>query len=128
MNRKGFMIYPEDRFKNYWNLFMTLILLVVCVTTPLDIAFADVNDENTLGFSNLIDLLFLIDMIVIFNSAFYNKDMDIIDDRKEITKSYLSGWFTFDLLAIIPFDLIFSQSSSNSQFNSLVRVARFGRL
>lgn len=107
---------------------MTLILLIVCVTTPLDIAFADLNENSVLSFSIFIDFLFLLDMIVIFNSAFYNKDMDIIDDRQMICKSYLSGWFTLDLLAVIPFELIFSQSSSNSQFNSLVRVARFGRL
>lgn len=127
-NRKKWILYPEDRLKNYWNLFMTLILLIVCVTTPLDIAFSDVNEDNKFGYSNVIDILFLCDMIVIFNSAYYSKDMDIIDDRKTISKSYLTGWFTLDLLAIIPFDLIFSQSSSNSQFNSLVRVARFGRL
>jgi hypothetical protein len=41
---------------------------------------------------------------VIFNTAFYNDDSEIIDDRKEIASSYARGWFSIDLLAIIPFD------------------------
>lgn len=42
-NRKKFLIYPESRFKMWWDLFMTLILLMTCIMTPLDIAF----DEDT---------------------------------------------------------------------------------
>lgn len=54
----------------------------------------------------MIDLLFLIDVIVIFNTAYYDEDVDLIDSRKTIAKMYLKGWFTVDMLAIIPFDTI----------------------
>ena len=72
----------------------------------------------------VIDILFCLDIIVIFNSAFYNEDSEIIDDRKEIASSYLTGWFTIDLLAVIPFDSIINASD----YNQLARVARVGRL
>lgn len=89
-NRQMFIFYPEDKCKSWWNIFMTLILLSVCVTTPLDIAFADINESFTiLTFSFFVDMLFLVDMLVIFNSAYYTKDMDTIDDRKEICKNYI---------------------------------------
>jgi hypothetical protein len=39
-NRKTCLVYPEDKFKNIWDLFMTVVLLVTCISTPLDIAFA----------------------------------------------------------------------------------------
>lgn len=82
-NRKSMILYPEDKCKNYWNLFITFILLIVCVQTPLYIAFSDYsNDMSYINFSLAVDVMFLIDMIIIFNSAFYNKDMDIIDSRK----------------------------------------------
>lgn len=47
--------------------------------------------------------MFLLDMIIIFNSAYYDEEMEIVDNRKAIAKAYLNGWFSVDLLAIIPF-------------------------
>jgi hypothetical protein len=73
----------------------------------------------------IIDALFLIDILVIFNSAFYDEDVELIDDRKDIAISYIQGWFIVDLLAIIPFDQIIN---SGGDYNQLARVARVGRL
>lgn len=124
-NRKTWMFYPEDIFINYWNLFITLLLMVVCVYTPIEIAFADIGEHKIDVFSLVIDILFLIDMIIIFNCAYYDMIYDIIDTRKEIALNYLKGWFLIDLLAIVPFELIFN---SVQQLNSLARLARFARL
>lgn len=33
--------------------------------------------------------------------------MDIVDDRKEIAINYLKGWFLLDVMAVIPFDILF---------------------
>lgn len=80
-NRKSYILYPEDKLKNSWDLVMTIILLITCIETPYDIAFAD----NTISFNlftTIIDLIFLFDIIVIFNSAFYTEEMDIVEDRK----------------------------------------------
>lgn len=40
--------------------------------------------------------------------------------------NYLKGWFTIDVLAIVPFDVILSSMQSN--VNGIVRIARVGRL
>ena len=48
------------------------------------------------------------------------------DERAIIAKNYLKGWFTIDLLAIIPFDVILSNLQSNA--NGILRIARVGRL
>ena len=53
-----------------------------------------------------IDVSFLIDIFVTFNTAFYDHDNDMIDNRHTIASSYLFGWFTIDLVAIIPFDIL----------------------
>jgi hypothetical protein len=72
----------------------------------------------------IIDGFFLIDVFIIFNSALMDQnDVDLIEDRKKIAKSYLSGWFIVDILSIVPFELLF-----NSSYNKLARVARVGRL
>ena len=47
-------------------------------------------------------------------------------DRKRIAKFYLKGWFTVDLLSIIPFDLMVKSQANN--MTNLVRVTRVGKL
>ena len=124
-NKKAFIIYPENKAKNGWDLWMTLVLLTTCVLTPLNIAFSlDKSIPNLKLVDIIIDLLFLADVIIIFNTAFYTEDYECIDDRGDIAMAYVSGWLFVDVLSIIPFDAILQASN----FNKLARVARVGRL
>jgi hypothetical protein len=52
-----------------------------------------------------IDLLFFLDIIVNFFSAYIDETFQVIDDRKTIACNYFKGWFSIDLIAIIPFDV-----------------------
>jgi len=72
----------------------------------------------------LIDLCFLVDIFVIFFSAYHDEEVGIVDSRSEINKNYLKGWFMIDVLTIIPFDTVFEYST----YNKIARVARVGRL
>ena len=108
-----------------WDLWMTLVLLITCLVTPLNIAFSTDEDSITVVVLDMIvDILFGIDIIIIFNTAYYDQDVELIDNRKDIAKYYVTGWFTVDVLAIIPFDRIMNAAD----FNQLARVARVGRL
>ena len=77
-----------------------------------------------------IDLSFLLDIIVTFNTAFYDQDNDLIDNRHTIAQSYLFGWFPIDLVAIVPFEVLLSgvQGAGDGDLNPLIRIARFGKL
>jgi hypothetical protein len=114
---------------------MTVVLLLTCIMTPLDIAFSpDIPEsvfDNPLTFT--IDLLFFLDICIIFNTSFYTIDMELIQDRRSIANNYLRGWFMIDALAIVPFDVILNSGQASLQnspekFNQLARVARIGRL
>lgn len=61
------------------------------------------------------DFLFATDVVVTFFCSFQNDDFTIIDDRKVIAKNYLSGWFTVDLLACIPFGLLGTAFTSSGR-------------
>lgn len=128
-DRKRWIIYPEDKFKTIWDVWITIILLITCIILPLRIAFLNPHETTSNYFrwliiNSLLDLNFLLDMIFIFNSAFYDDYLKIIDNRGTIAKKYLTGWFTIDLVSIIPFDIIFSEL----QLNGLVRFAKIGKL
>lgn len=75
--------------------------------------------------NQMTDLMFLFDIIIIFNSAFYDEDFNLVQDRKSIAILYIQTWFFIDLLAIMPFDLIFGNSKN---LNEVVRIARIGRM
>ena len=69
-DRKPYMFYPEDTNKANWDLFITVVLVYTCVATPARIAFST---DETFGWKFvriLVDLLFLVDIIIIFNSAY----------------------------------------------------------
>lgn len=86
---------------------MTLILLLTCFKTPYDLSF---NDDHPNSWNMIIDYiidgLFLIDIFVIFNTAFYDDDIELIHNRKSIFLAYFKGWFFIDLFSCIPFDQI----------------------
>ena len=69
------MFYPEDQFKTYWDLFITFILLISCLITPWRIAFGELEEPMGWFLVNVIvDSLFGIDILVIFNSAYYDDE------------------------------------------------------
>jgi hypothetical protein len=71
-NRKAFMFYPEDPTKGNWDLFITIVLLWTCIATPARIAFEDGNTVEV-GWETvkwIVDFLFLIDIVINFNTAY----------------------------------------------------------
>ena len=72
--RKKCMLYPEDKFLDNWNIFITFILLFTSIFTPLRIAFVEEDGLDWIMINALIDILFFLDIIVIFNTAFYADD------------------------------------------------------
>ena len=76
-DKKPYLLYPEDPFKKYWDFYITIILLISCVTTPLRIAFADPVEGDPLEWdiiNNFIDFCFLIDIFAVFCSAYYDAE------------------------------------------------------
>lgn len=90
-------------------MFITFILLFTSFKTPYDIAFTgiDVDWLDRLP-DYLVDGFFFIDIIIILNSAFYNDEVYLIDDRKIIIMEYMKSWFFIDVFSSIPIDDIFA--------------------
>lgn len=82
---KPFLFYPTQKVKVYWEMLITVVLLVSIIQTPLDIAFGVTTDEwksNDI-FNLIMDVMFLIDIIINFFSA-YEIEEELIEDRKRI--------------------------------------------
>lgn len=128
-NGSRLIIYPENTFRKWWELFITIVLLYSCCATPYHLAFdpedTRINSLNDVALDQLIvDSLFLIDLVLNFFFAYYDKDFNIIDDRKKIAVIYLKSWFFVDFFAIFPFDIIFQVG----QYNSMTRILKLPKL
>jgi len=83
----------------------SIILLCSSLITPFRIAFGEIVEPfNWRIFNNFCNFSFFIDIVITFNSAYYDDEFILIDDRKKIFVSYAKGWLVIDILAIIPFD------------------------
>jgi hypothetical protein len=104
------LIDPQNSLKLWWDMIITIVLLYSCIMTPAQVALIEEMDHATNLTNLVIDCLFLLDMIIIFNTAIIDDELNIISDRSIIAKEYLSAWFWIDLVAILPFDLLFENN------------------
>ena len=113
INRRHLLFYPTDTIKvMVWDLMISVILLLTCFVTPFNLAFGEEVDAVVwyVVFNYSIDFLFLIDIIINFNTAYQSELYETIDDREKIAMNYIKGWFFIDLLAIIPFEVLLQQT------------------
>jgi hypothetical protein len=125
IDKDPYIISPSNAFIMNWQMFTTIILLYSCIATPAQIALYDDLSRTATIINWTVDILFFIDIFIIFNSAYIDEEYNIIDNRWMIVKNYLSFWFWIDLVAILPFDLFVP---SNGSAANLVRFIRIGRI
>ena len=132
--RKMFLLYPEDKAKEIWEMIISLTLLIMCVITPIYIAFHHEETVRNRGIISwdiinlTIDILFAIDIFVIFMSAYHDIDFKLIEDRKIIACNYIRGMFIVDFLAEFPFEAVLTSDQQTKNINGMIRMTRIGRL
>lgn len=110
--RQRCMIMPNNKLYASWDVFITLVLVFSCVTTPIQIALQDDLGTAWITVNAMVDIFFLLDIFVSFMTAIYDDDFELIEDRTIIAQTYLKGWFFIDVISIMPFDRMISGSSN----------------
>ena len=103
---------------------ISIILIFTFFATPYRIAFVDKDELEFVVLDYVVDFIFLIDIGLNFFIAYYDGDYMLVDTRKEIAIHYISTWFFIDVVAILPFNLIFE----TSDFGALARLTRVPRM
>lgn len=100
------MVFNPDKlaFKG-WTVFIFLATTFTAIELPFRFIFYDKFPVHLAWIDTLLGLIFSIDILVNFNTAF-EKNQYLIFDRKKIRKNYLRTWFFVDLIAVIPFYLL----------------------
>jgi hypothetical protein len=105
-DRKRYLIYPgTKRFRLHMFLLFVFFVYVV-VFFPLYLAFGLQNDQPLHRWLILITLgFYLVDLGLRFITSF-KENGHWVHRRREITKRYFKGFFFFDLICTIPFELL----------------------
>ena len=101
-------------------------------------SFVIIDDWKTLResppfwFSLVVDIFFVCDMVLNFFLKVHIKTLDretkTLRTRNDITSNYLLGWFSIDLVSIIPVDLIVLAINTDNSGNSAVDALKLVRL
>jgi CRP-like cAMP-binding protein len=120
-------------YKICWDMFVGLLIIYSAVVVPYRLGFAIDSQGEWLFVDYIVDAIFLIDMVLSFNTSFNNGGKEVIRTRKEIARNYLKTWFVPDFISTFPFDTIVfltvkSFSAGHLRTFKLVRVLRLFRL
>lgn len=100
-----FIINPDSTIKIYWDVLLLLCLMLRLYLIPYELSFSIeklINDKTELLFT---DLIFILDMILKFNTGFHLKGF-LITSRTEIIKHYFKSTFILDFIGSVPFQAL----------------------
>lgn len=79
--------------------------------------------HQTLKISNIISYVlrlgFVPDIVLNFRTTFVNRKGEVVSISSSIALHYLKGWFVVDLLAALPFDLLYASDVYNREVSTL---------
>ena len=112
-----------------WETFRTITIFLTCMAIPFVITI-DSTHPSVWEFMYSLDAVFVIDIILEFLLAQPNNQGILQYNYAVIRKQYLSFWFWFDLVSVIPFELLafIVQPTALMQVMAIFQLNRFIRL
>lgn len=92
---------PSSQLKTIWNIIVILLLVYTSTFVPYQVAFVDEDTFMMTAFNSLVDVLFGVDIIINFLSA-YESNNQTVTNLPDIARNYVKGWFVLDFIATIP--------------------------
>lgn len=101
------MISQDSIFKKYFDALLLLVTLFAAIEVPLQLSLRYPTPDWIRVITLLYPVLFFADIIATFFTV-RTVDGHPVTSKKQIAIDYLRSWFIVDLVAAIPFDLIFA--------------------
>lgn len=120
------VINPHCSAKVYFDLVVGIFALLSSILIPYRIGFGIPYARGWDAFDIVTEILFLIDLILAFFTAYEQSDYVLNTVHKNMTKRYLKTWFLIDFLSTVPFYRL--SNTSNSGVLQLLKTLRLGKL
>jgi tetratricopeptide (TPR) repeat protein len=95
---------PDSLFMKYWDVFQFFALTYIILIIPVRVGFAVEVPLLSFPFilDAIIDIYFIVDIYLNFNTAMWLPNGVLETNRKKIRRAYLRGWFTIDIISTAP--------------------------
>lgn len=117
------MLHVESKLKKYWEIPVFIFTIIASVLIPLRFVFHLQAGPGILVLEVIWSLIFILNIFINFRSPIFSKGI-LISDHRVISKKYLSGMFTLDMLSALPFDLFFDLLENTGMTDALGSYAQ----
>lgn len=90
----------------YWDFLILAFVIYNAVSVPHEAAFAYTKSLVQSRMEDIIDVLFALDVIYTFRTAYLDPQGEMVRDGGKIVSNYLGSWFPIDILASLPLEYI----------------------
>ena len=94
------IIWPWNRYYRTWWHVTALGAMLAIFLAPYQVAFGELHSQDVPDI--VLNAVFMIDIVVNFNLAFYGDEGTLVYDRREIARNYLAKMFWVDLVGGFP--------------------------
>lgn len=129
LNSRYIISYKNPR-KEQWDLFVLILAIQNSIMIPVDMAFNPGFTDSLPYkiFDNVVDAIFLIDIILMFMTSYMNKQGAESFDSRDIAVKYVKSIrFVTDFFAILGTD-VFTHINSSFQIFGLFKMIRVFRM
>ncbi|XP_022254138.1 potassium voltage-gated channel subfamily H member 8-like [Limulus polyphemus] len=136
IKKSKFIVSHYGIFKTCWDWLVLVATFYVAIVVPYSAAFRDNNESpsrnKTIISDVIVEAFFIADIAVNFRTTFVSRKGEVVAKPKSIAVHYVRSWFIVDLLAALPFDLLYAANlySRNTLMHllKLTRLLRLARL
>lgn len=129
---RRFILSPFDPHYRSWETFLVFLVFYTAWVSPFEFGFLSKPEKPLSITDNVVNALFGIDIVLTFFVAYLDKTSYLlVDDPKKIAWRYISSWFLFDFISIIPAEIarvILPHSFPSYGLLTLLRLWRLRRV
>ncbi|XP_076156970.1 voltage-gated delayed rectifier potassium channel KCNH8 [Alosa pseudoharengus] len=128
--KSKFILLHFSSFKAGWDWLILLATFYVAVTVPYNVCFIGDDDltRSTTVSDIAVEILFIIDIVFSFRTSYVSKSGQVIFNARQICFHYMTTWFIIDLVAALPFDLLYAFKVSVVSVVHLLKTVRLLRI
>ncbi|GLV32591.1 Eag-like K[+] channel [Carabus blaptoides fortunei] len=132
LKKSRFILSHYGMFKTCWDWLILIATFYVAIVVPYNASFVNM-DRKTVISDVVVEGLFFLDIILNFRTTYVSRKGEVVSNSKSIALNYLKSWFIVDLLAALPFDLLYAsevylREDSGHGHIHLVKLTRLLRL
>ncbi|KAE8747517.1 hypothetical protein FOCC_FOCC005678, partial [Frankliniella occidentalis] len=107
LKKSRFVLSHYGAFKSCWDWLILLATFYVAIIVPYNASFVN-PDRPSMVSDVVVEALFMMDIAFNFRTTYVSRKGEVVSHPKCIALNYLKGWFVVDLLAALPFDLLYA--------------------